>query len=41
MPTFKVFKGGAEAQTQQGWPGEDKLRQMLVSHGAKLATKAE
>jgi thioredoxin-like negative regulator of GroEL len=37
MPTFKIFKGGKEVDAQRGFPGEAKLREMLLSHGAKLA----
>jgi thioredoxin 1 len=39
MPTFKIFKNKAEVEEQQGWGGEEKLKQMLLSHGAKLADK--
>jgi len=41
MPTFKIFKNKQEAEVQQGWPGEAKLKQMLLSHGASLVTKSE
>ena len=37
MPTFKVFKGGKEVAVQQGWPGEAKIKELLLSHGAKVA----
>jgi thioredoxin 1 len=39
MPTFKIFKNGAEVDSQRGWPGEAKLRELLVKHGAQLAKK--
>ena len=41
MPTFKVFKGGAEVESQQGWPGEAKIRELLVKQGALEAPKAQ
>ena len=37
MPTFKLFKGGVEVESQRGWPGEAALKQMLIKHGAKEA----
>ena len=37
MPTFKVFKGKKEVEVQQGWPGEAKIKELLLSHGAKVA----
>lgn len=37
MPTFKVFKNKVEVETQQGWPGEAKIKQMMLSHGAVVA----
>ena len=38
MPTFKVFKAGAEVDSSRGWPGEAALAKMLVGHGAKQET---
>ena len=37
MPTFKVFEGGKEVAVQQGWPGEAKIKELLLNHGAKVA----
>ena len=38
-PTFKVFKGQKEVETVSGFPGEDRLKEMLLKHGAQLAKK--
>ena len=38
--TFKIFKDGKEVEAQRGWPGEDKIRQLLLAQGGALA-KAE
>jgi len=37
MPTFKIFKASKEVDVQQGWPGEQKVRELLKKHGATLA----
>jgi thioredoxin 1 len=36
MPTFKFFKNKQEVETHQGWPGEAKIKEILLSHGAVL-----
>ena len=35
MPTFKIFKDGAEVDSVQGFRGEAHLRELLEKHGAK------
>ena len=36
-PRTVWFKGGKEVAVQQGWPGEAKIKELLLSHGAKVA----
>ena len=38
MPTYKVFKNHVELAEQRGWPSGGKMIDLLVHHGAALAT---
>ncbi|KAL1503049.1 hypothetical protein AB1Y20_011116 [Prymnesium parvum] len=39
MPTFKIFKQKKEVESVSGFPGEARLQEMLVKHGAQLTKK--
>ena len=39
VPGIQIFKNGQEVANQRGWPGEAKLREMLIEHGAALEKK--
>ena len=41
MPTFKIFKAGKEVEVQRGFPGEGKIRELIMKHGAKPGGKAD
>jgi hypothetical protein len=38
---MQFFKNGSEVHEQKGWCGEEKMRNLLIQHGAKTAKKEE